>query len=117
MTGPEHYAEAERLIAQAEIDAYDPMRKYAEDANIIAIAQVHATLALAAATAYPAVKDYYGDEPATWAESRGWAGATQQQPQPKPDNGKQECVACEDRVYTLSSDGLCDSCVHEQVTA
>lgn len=50
-SGPEHYAEAERLLDQAEVDARDPMRKYAEDANLIAAAQVHATLALAAATA------------------------------------------------------------------
>lgn len=54
MTGPEHYREAERLLEQAEIDARDPMRKYAEDANVIAAAQVHATLALVAATVEPA---------------------------------------------------------------
>ena len=62
MTGPEHYREAERLLEQAEIDSRDPMRKYAEDANLIGAAQAHATLALAAATAYPAVRDWAGDE-------------------------------------------------------
>lgn len=54
MTGPEHYAEAERLLDQADVDARDPMRKYAEDANVIAAAQVHATLALTATTVFGA---------------------------------------------------------------
>ena len=52
MTGPEHYAEAERLIAAARTDrqglyanATDPYAK------VLADAQIHATLALAAATA------------------------------------------------------------------
>jgi hypothetical protein len=71
MTGPQHYKEAVRLLEQAESDARDPMRKYAEDANLIAAAQVHATLALAAATAYKAVVDYTGDEDGS--VSRGWA--------------------------------------------
>ena len=62
MTGAEHYRESERLLEQAEIDSRDPMRKYAEDANVIAAAQVHATLALTAATAYPAVVAYTGGE-------------------------------------------------------
>lgn len=54
MTGPEHYREAERLIARSnECYADDP-------AVVLALeeAQVHATLALAAATALDAVKDY-----------------------------------------------------------
>ena len=38
MTGPQHYAEAEHLLAKGTPDVY-------------ALAQVHATLALAAATA------------------------------------------------------------------
>ena len=79
MTGPEHYAEAERLIAQAEIDVYDPIRSYAEDANIIAIAQVHATLALAAATAYPAIVNLHGRREAVY-ESRTWANVTRPKP-------------------------------------
>lgn len=44
MTGPEHYLEAERLIGDDPL--YDP-----PSAGNIALAQVHATLALAAATA------------------------------------------------------------------
>jgi hypothetical protein len=48
MTGPEHYREAERLIAEAthwdRVPGTDP-------AHLTASAQVHATLAAAAATA------------------------------------------------------------------
>ena len=48
MTGPEHYEEAERLIEVAnEVGHEDPQRGH----GILAAAQVHATLALAAATA------------------------------------------------------------------
>lgn len=47
MTGPEHYREAERLLNQAEsqIPGDEPSQ-----AALTARAQVHATLALAAAT-------------------------------------------------------------------
>lgn len=48
MTGPEHYREAERLIAAGEYDETGEDVLHARD---IALAQVHATLALAAATA------------------------------------------------------------------
>lgn len=41
MTGPEHYREAERLLEGP----------WADDSSVIAIAQVRATLSLAAATA------------------------------------------------------------------
>lgn len=44
-TGPEHYREAERLLA----DADPPHEESKWDMALIAAAQVHATLALAAA--------------------------------------------------------------------
>lgn len=47
MNGPEHYAEAEQLLAFADSPAAVVMGL----ARVIAAAQVHATLALAAATA------------------------------------------------------------------
>jgi hypothetical protein len=72
VNGPEHYREAERLLEQAEVDSRDPMRTYAEDANLIAAAQAHATLALAAATAAAQATAYDGDEDSS--RSRGWAG-------------------------------------------
>jgi hypothetical protein len=54
-TGPEHYQEAEVLLARAHNHGHQ------YTANIIAAAQVHATLALAAATAMQAAVD--GSEP------------------------------------------------------
>jgi hypothetical protein len=50
MNGHEHYAEAERLLAQVDDGA-------ADWEPIVAAAQVHATLALAAATAVPSTTD------------------------------------------------------------
>ena len=47
MTGPEHYREAERLIEPGDGDVHELEMLKAD----VAIAQVHATLALAAATA------------------------------------------------------------------
>ncbi|MEV7092308.1 hypothetical protein AB0M80_05645 [Amycolatopsis sp. NPDC051045] len=49
MTGPEHYMEAERLLAK-----YGNGYVLPETAGKLAAAQVHATLALAAATAMAA---------------------------------------------------------------
>jgi hypothetical protein len=53
VTGPEHYAAADRELERIEGDLGDdePLRDPAYRAEIIARAQVHATLALAAATA------------------------------------------------------------------
>lgn len=53
MNGPEHYAEAERIITHSA--------KTGATCDI-AIAQVHATLALAAAAATGAVQNWLGDE-------------------------------------------------------
>ncbi len=50
MSGPEHYREAERLLAKS----LGPLT--------LAAAQVHATLALAAATADAQIRDYYGPD-------------------------------------------------------
>ena len=72
MTGPQHYREAERLLAEVgkASDAWGDAAEYVRQQ--LAAAQVHATLALAAATAYPAVRDYWGEpDPNT---SREWAG-------------------------------------------
>lgn len=63
MNGPEHYRKAERLLAGAELD----MCSHAEG-NIIehntsvARAQVHATLALAAATISAGGQQAYANE-------------------------------------------------------
>jgi hypothetical protein len=67
MTGPEHYREAERLIEKAvhlspAVDGADP--------ELTALAQVHATLALAAATALHTAGVYL-----TLGTSESWRAA------------------------------------------
>lgn len=69
MTGPEHYREAERLLR--DYDEMDKPRGWSVTPIILTQAHIHATLAMAAATAYVAERDYYGDE----ATSRSWAQA------------------------------------------
>lgn len=53
MTGPEHYREAERLLAAQKVPSsvpgYGPVISADADPEVIAIAQAHATLALTAA--------------------------------------------------------------------
>ncbi len=67
MTGPEHYREAERL-ANAAATADLPFGHLSSD-ETLALAQVHATLAHAAATALVATTDTrWSDE-----DVRGWA--------------------------------------------
>lgn len=55
MSGPEHYREAERLSDYAEEHAFENGPEWY--ANAMAAAQVHATLALAAATLAAAEHD------------------------------------------------------------
>ena len=65
MTGPEHYREAERLIAMAREAHHADLYGHSTDdqsALVLADAQVHATLAHAAATAVSSA-----------AETRAWA--------------------------------------------
>ena len=56
MTGPEHYREAENALAALGTELYAPARrgltKGLGPSDLLAYAQVHATLALAAATAF-----------------------------------------------------------------
>ena len=58
VTGPEHYLEAERLLGAVEKtpDAWGEGAEHCRQE--LAAAQAHATLALAAATAYSAVRDH-----------------------------------------------------------
>lgn len=86
MSGPEHYREAERLL-ERHTKALDQVKQMVTASSsspevaaaavavansLVTCAQVHATLALAAATAYDAARDYTGDEDGSL--SRGWAG-------------------------------------------
>jgi hypothetical protein len=71
MTGPEHYGEAEKLMNSL----HGPRDAHPElDASIVAEAQVHATLALAAAAALGAVIPIsHGNHPGA---AREWLNAT-----------------------------------------
>ncbi|MET8864630.1 hypothetical protein ABZW11_16970 [Nonomuraea sp. NPDC004580] len=75
MTGPEHYRDAEELLDTA-VETHDGQ---AADTNI-ASAQVHATLALAAATALQAALPLIGDDQQVteWGHAIGATGDTNQ---------------------------------------
>lgn len=68
MTGPEHYQEAERLIAgAADLESPPPVSGMTR-ADCVAVAQVHATLALAAVTTHHMVATS-GDDRQRWSEA------------------------------------------------
>ncbi|MEV0616101.1 hypothetical protein AB0I81_22500 [Nonomuraea sp. NPDC050404] len=71
-TGPEHYCEAERLITEANHVAH---RDAQRGDGMLAAAHVHATLALAAATALNSHMAVHHDDPeiAAWREAAGVA--------------------------------------------
>ena len=71
MTGPEHFKAAEELLAYVELhdDDFTPEGRAAQ----IAIAQVHATLASAAAAALMAVGDCTADDCREWLRAAGCA--------------------------------------------
>jgi hypothetical protein len=56
MTGPEHYREAARLLEPGAYDEAEDAGLFARD---MALAQVHATLAVAAATIEAAAKAWH----------------------------------------------------------
>lgn len=62
MNGPDHYREAERLAAVAG----DPAQSLAHQTQYAALAQVYATLALAAATAWRQALDGQGRVANQW---------------------------------------------------
>ncbi|MYX14459.1 hypothetical protein GTY67_13735 [Streptomyces sp. SID8374] len=67
MNGPQHYREAERLASRAHHFTYGDGGDPAVGAALAAEAQVHATLALAAATAITAMSPHaYAGTVADW---------------------------------------------------
>jgi hypothetical protein len=60
MTGPEHWSEAEQILSGESCEYGCPHSGCQHELRLIARAQVHATLALAAATALP------GEHPGDW---------------------------------------------------
>ncbi|MFF1756174.1 hypothetical protein [Streptomyces sp. NPDC058266] len=87
MTGPEHYREAERLAGMAHHFTYgdgaDPVAGHA----LAAEAQVHATLALAAATAMAAPVDGESDSGLPVLDCQAWYRVAGVKPAPK-DGGE-----------------------------
>lgn len=82
MTGPEHYREAERLADRAHYFTYGDGADPVTGAALAAEAQVHATLALTAATAMQAGVD--GMEPGMGSvEFHEWYQAAGVKPQEK----------------------------------
>lgn len=79
MNGPEHYREAERLLTEfvhlcaKQRSGGDSLAVH-DAIAMIQLAQVHATLAHAAAAAWPVVDRYKGDGPLTneWSDAIGW---------------------------------------------
>jgi hypothetical protein len=79
MTGPEHYAEAERLLALA--DRHTRGVTYAKEWTLtLTAAQVHATLALAAATAVGTA----GPDLHAWADVAATGPSTGKPETPSP---------------------------------
>ncbi len=71
MTGPEHFSEAERLLAQARQEDGEGVYYTRLNPENLAAAQVHATLALAAATAQAGIDDMDLEEFQAWAKVCG----------------------------------------------
>ena len=84
LTGPEHYREAENMLGYVYCGANNdgaPLADH-EVPALLARAQIHATLALAAASAMPTVSEFMGlvrpesmgdDHVITeWAKATGW---------------------------------------------
>jgi hypothetical protein len=71
-TGPEHYSQAEQLLADAFASSDTTYEGHNQEADrLIAAAQVHATLAQAAATAMAS----YSADGMEYAEWRTWYAA------------------------------------------
>lgn len=73
MTGPEHYRAAEQLLAAADTVVRPNDEGHCEADRMIAAAQVHATLALAAAQAGVLTDKYVGDTNliTAWSKTTG----------------------------------------------
>lgn len=82
MTGPEHYLEAERLMKGCK-NSYGALVIEDGTAEVLAAAQVHATLALAAATAMGSPVDGEGDSGLPPRDCKAWYDAAGVKPQPK----------------------------------
>jgi hypothetical protein len=79
MNGPEHYTRAEQLLRETR----DGHQEGTDVAAILTAAQVHAILALAAATAMGAPVDGEADSGLPSRDCQAWYDAAGVKPQPK----------------------------------
>lgn len=79
MNGPEHYSRAEQLLREVR----DGHQEGTDVAAILAAAQVHATLANAAAIAMGSPVDGEGDSGLPPRDCKAWYDAAGVKPQPK----------------------------------
>jgi hypothetical protein len=94
MTGPEHFSEAQQLLAQG-CDYGCPHAGCAHEMAYLARAQVHAALALVAATALP------GEHPGDW-QREIWAFGLEAGPVPEPaESGEAEDTRRLDRIRVV----------------
>ncbi|MEU3447200.1 hypothetical protein AB0H29_08215 [Streptomyces thermolilacinus] len=89
MTGPEHYRRAEELLVEADTILRPNDEGPCEADRVIAAAQVHATLALVAATALPTGRRGTASRD-TWVMAVH--GSSEKDTTPEPD--LPECVYC-----------------------
>ncbi|MEO3860956.1 hypothetical protein [Acrocarpospora sp. B8E8] len=119
MTGPDHFREAERHAKQADVlfDEYvtahddsdatsvwraELIRRQAEHCR--EMGQLHATLALAAATALDAAIRFVGDNTGDDQQVTAWAAAIGLRPgYPAPAVVPDECTECETTGYNCSA--------------
>lgn len=83
MTGPEHYRQAEQLLHELR----DGHAEGTDVPGILTAAQVHATLALAAATATPMAVDGEPDSGLPPADAEAWFAAAGTKAVPRGDAG------------------------------
>lgn len=79
MTGPEHYIRAEQLLREVR----DGHQEGTDVAAILAAAQAHSSLALAAATAMSSPVDGEGDSGLPPRDCKAWYDVAGVKPQPK----------------------------------
>lgn len=90
MDGPTHYREAERLLGVATAFSNEPIAQSAYSS-----AQVHATLALAAATALHLANEFYevDDDAEAWAKAIDSKGLDEDQADPAQVDGALDRIA------------------------
>lgn len=122
MNGPQHFREAERLLSNASFEGTHgyPVRRDGslfgpnEHEALIARAQIHATLALAAAVALAAPVDQEPDSGMPPADATAWHDAagvkTRKRAAPDPNPSMTSCTCGPTAVLPCGGCRNCDRC-------